>query len=382
MAGGVLVLTLSFGSGHVRAARSIADAAIERGASPVRVIDALADSRLAFRAAYELPYWAMIRYAPGLWRRLFESRSAKQDASTAPEWALRWGFASTFDAVEGERPDAIVAAEVAACEIACLARRGGRTSARIVCAITDHEAEPIWVRPEVDAYAVASERVADQLASWGAPRGRVAVCGIPVDRAFSSTGDPIATRARYGVRDGRPLVLLMGGGRGPTRMDDVARRLCESGVPMHVVAVAGRDRAALARLRRVRADGAATFDALGWTDDVPALMRAASILATKPGGLTTAEAAVCGVPVVAFDAIPGPEEHNAERLVRLDAGVSTRGGAETARAVLDLLGDEPRRRRLAANAASAAMPGAAQAIAKLALGGAAGVAREPRRAFA
>jgi processive 1,2-diacylglycerol beta-glucosyltransferase len=91
---------------------------------------------------------------------------------------------------------------------------------------------------------------------------------------------------------------------------------------------------------------------------------------------------VCGVPVVAFDAIPGPEEHNAERLVRLDAGISTRGGAETARAVLDLLGDEPRRSRLAANAASAAMPGAAQAIARLALGSDAGVAREPRRAFA
>ena len=57
------------------------------------------------------------------------------------------------------QPDAIVAVEVAACEMAVIAKRLGITRATIVNVITDYEAEPIWVKPEVAAFTVADENV-------------------------------------------------------------------------------------------------------------------------------------------------------------------------------------------------------------------------------
>src|SRR5947209_17793261 len=132
----VLVLTLSFGSGHVRAARALAEElSRQQPRAEVRVLDALEGCRLAFRAGYVWPYWAMVRYAPALWERFFAARSARMDEQTAPAWAFRRGCPQVFEEIGRFAPDIIVAAEVAACEMAAIARREGLTSARVVSVI-------------------------------------------------------------------------------------------------------------------------------------------------------------------------------------------------------------------------------------------------------
>src|SRR5947209_19326989 len=263
----ILVLTLSFGSGHVQAARAVADELRRREpTADVRVVDALEDARLLFRACYAWPYWLMIRRAPKLWERFFESRVARGDEGTAPPWAFRWGCRHVFKLISDFQPEAIVACEVAACELAVLAKRDGLTRARVVAVITDHEAEPVWVKPKTDAYAVADERVRQQLRAWGARDESITVCGIPTDAAFRSRHDAEETRRRHGLGDRAPLVLLMGGGMGPARTDVVAAHLCASGTPVHVVAVTGRDEQARRRLERIKAVPPATLRVLGWTD--------------------------------------------------------------------------------------------------------------------
>ena len=365
----VLVLTLSFGSGHTKAAGAIAqELASQAPGADVRVVDALAKSRWLFRAAYVWPYWMMVRHTPFLWRRLFSARVRGIHRHTAPRWAFRLGCPAVFQAIERFRPDVIVAAEVAAGEIAVQAYRNGLTAAPIISVITDHHAEPAWVHPEVATYAVADARVREQICAWGAPRDRVVVCGIPTDPRCQVPSDAGVIRARHGVHDDRPIVLLMGGGMGPTRMDQVAAGLCASGRRMHIVAVSGHDRRAHRRLCHVRPAGDASLTLRGWVDDVPALMQIASVLVTKPGGVSCAEAAVCGVPSVLFDPIPGPEEHNAARLARAGAGVLTHGAGETVAAVLELLADDARRIGMSAAMRELATPSAAATIAGLVLG--------------
>lgn len=361
----VLMLTLPFGSGHARAAAAIASE-LKRcapgGEIHVQLVDALAGSRLLFRAGYVWPYWAMLRFAPRLWRWVFCTRVRRNIQQTAPAWAFRLGCGQAFQEIARFEPDVIVAAEVGACEIAAIARERGLTTAALVNVVTDHHAEPAWVKPEVDAYCVADEGVREQLCGWGAPRERVFVSGIPTDRRFGPGAD--LESIRVDGNDTRPLVLLMGGGMGPTRMERIAAGLCATGRPMHVVAVAGHDARARRRLGRLRTRGETALTVHGWTENVPALMRCASVLVTKPGGVTTAEAAECGVATVLFDPIPGPEEDNAARLVRSGATVLTRGAAETVAATLALLDDAEKRVTMAASARRFATPSASEAVAK------------------
>ncbi|HEV7843805.1 MAG TPA: glycosyltransferase [Pyrinomonadaceae bacterium] len=359
----ILVVTLSFGSGHVQAARTIARELVRREpGAEVRVIDALSGCSSLFRAGYVWPYWLMVRYAPALWESFFIRRVARMKKSTAPEWAFRWGCSHVFEEIAGFNPDVIVAAEVAACEMAVMAKRERLTTARIINVITDYEAEPVWVKPEVDVYAVADEHVREQLCAWGAPRERIVTCGIPTDPAFQVQHSRRATRVCHGFDDDAPIVLLMGGGMGPTRMHEVAAHLCESGEEMNILAVAGHDVRSLRRLNGLRARPPVSLRVLGWTEDVAALMQASSLVVTKPGGLTVAEALSCSQPLVMFDPIPGPELRNARRVAEAGAGLLTTSRTETALVVLSLLRDEGLRIRMATCARALAQPKAIDMI--------------------
>jgi len=365
----ILVVTLSFGSGHVRAARAIAQEL--RRHSPtadVRVVDALEQCCWLFRAGYVWPYWLMVRYWPSLWGHYFASRVGRKSQGTAPEWAFRWGCSRTFKTIAEFEPDTIVAAEVAACEIAALAKRRDLTKARIITVITDYAAEPVWVKAEADTFCVPDEGVRGQLVSWGAPAENVVVCGIPTDSTFALRHDAEGIRLRFGLgSDDIPLVLLMGGGMGPTHMDLVAEKLCASRTPMGIVAITGNDARVRRRLNRLRAAAPVSMQVLGWTDEVAALMQAASLLVTKPGGLTIAEASLCALPLVTFDAIPGPEQHNAARLVEAGGAVIARTADEATDEALALLEDAESRRTMSRRIRKMAHPDAARKIASLAL---------------
>ena len=364
----ILVLTLSFGSGHSQAARAIAKELKHIAPhAEVWAVDALEECGLLFRACYEWPYWMMLRYAPVLWERLSAARLKHKHESTAPNWAFRLGCPKVFEAIEEFKPAVIVAVEVAACEMAVIARGLGITRARIVNVITDYEAEPIWVKPEIEVFTVADEHVRAELIEWGAPANKIAICGIPVDASFEVKHDQNATRGRHGITDDLPLVLLMGGGMGPTRMDRVAHALASTEVPMHIVAIAGRDQRARRKLTGLKVKPPVSLRILGWSDDVPALMQAASLLATKPGGLTLLEAALSSLPMLLFDPIPGAEFVNAKRMIDAGAAVITTGANETAAKIVSLLRDEPARRAMSQAANGVARPHARREIAQIVL---------------
>jgi processive 1,2-diacylglycerol beta-glucosyltransferase len=150
-------------------------------------------------------------------------------------------------------------------------------------------------------------------------------------------------------------------------MHQVVEQLRESNTPMHIVAIAGKDKRALRRLKRVQVKAPVSLRVLGWTDEVAALMQAARLLVTKPGGLTISEAALCSLPVVFFDPIPGAEFVNAKRMVDAGAAVIAQGPVETARAIVSLLRADESTDAMALRSNKMARATARREIARLAL---------------
>ena len=60
----------------------------------------------------------------------------------------------------------------------------------------------------------------------------------------------------------------------------------------------------------------------GMVDYVPLLMHSANLFLTKPGGLSTSEAAVCGVPMLLMDTVAGCEGHNLDFFLRQGIAVT------------------------------------------------------------
>lgn len=364
----ILVLTLSFGAGHLTAARNIiGEFQKQMPDADLRLVDALEESGFLFRVFYVWTYWAMIRYAPKLWKKFFESRVNRRDEQTAPVWIWKKGCRNVFEEIRRFSPQLIVAAEIGASEIAVIARRENLTNASIVNVITDFEAEPIWVKPEISAYFVTNEAIKIQLANWGADKATIEVCGIPISKSFNRIYDTEETKSRFGL-DSRPIVLLMGGGMGPTRVAEVALHLLTLGENLQIVALPGKDEKAETELKKLASSATVSLQIHNWTSLIAPLMQTAQILATKPGGLTLTEAAACGLPLVLFDTIPGPEETNAQSFIAAGAAVLTEHPQKTAAEILRILNDEETRRQMSVNCRKLARPDASCRIVESAKG--------------
>lgn len=363
----ILLLTLSVGSGHVRAAEVI-QRALTDGGDPVeaRTLDALELARPWFHWLYVWPYWAMLRHAPWMWRWLFERRQHERHRSTAPHWVFRYGCQETLKQIKAFAPQLVIVTEVGAAEIAALGKREGWFNAPILAVQTDFQSEPPWVQREIDVYCVGSDEAKAQLIGWGVSPNRIVSCGIPIDPVFALPFDKADLLRALGLDARHPVVLVMGGGMGPAPLDKVVEVLEVCGLPLQVLAVAGHDQRMRQRLEQLRSKLALDLHPLGWTDTVPELMAVSELLITKPGGLTSAEALAIGLPMVLTHPIPGPEERHLRYLEQHGVAVHARKTDEIPRLVSRLLNSPARLEDMARRAREMARPDAAHAISQVA----------------
>ncbi|HUU14352.1 MAG TPA: glycosyltransferase [Terriglobia bacterium] len=363
----IAIITLSVGSGHVRAAE-----VIQRGLSDgadtvdVRTVDAVELGRPWFRWLYVATYWWMLRHAPGLWRWLFEHRQRGRHRSTAPQWLFRRGCVEVLRQLKAFAPHLVIATEIGAAEIAALGRREGWFNAPVLAVQTDFHTEPPWVQREIDIYCVASDEAKAQLIGWGVSPNRVLLSGIPIDSAFALAFDKPELHRALGLDSRRPVVLVMGGGMGPVPLDEIVRSLELCGLPLQVLAVTGHDEPMRSRLESMRGRIALDLHIFGWTETIPELMAAADVLITKPGGVTVAEALTVGLPMILTHPIPGPEERHVRYLEQNGVAILARSLAEITQLTGKLLAGGENLREMARRGHDMARPDAAHAIAQVA----------------
>jgi processive 1,2-diacylglycerol beta-glucosyltransferase len=362
----IFILTLSVGTGHVRAAEVLQRALYDcMDPVEVRLLDALKVARSWFLSLYVHSYWWVLRRAPGIWRWLFERRQKKLHRATAPRWVFRHGCKAVLEQIKAYAPHLVIANEIGAVEIAALGKREGWFHAPILAVHTDFQTEPPWVQAEVDVYCVGSEEARSQLVNWGTSPNRILVSGIPVDPVFGLLLDKSELRRALGLDSQRPVVLVMGGGMGPAPLEAIVERLDLCRFPLQALVVAGHDRILKQALERLRRKVTLDLHVFGWTDTIPELMAVADLLITKPGGLTTAEALAAGLPMILTHPIPGPEERHVSYLVQQGAAVQARTLGEIPRLVTLLLSNPENLAEMSRRQRDMSRPDAAHAIAQV-----------------
>lgn len=358
---GILILTTSHGASHRRASLALKQGllALKPGLR-VEVIDAVAHCSRWFRAYYD-SYVIPLRYWPSLWRWI-ESRQ-HQSESTSPGWLFRFGGRPLFRAIEAFAPDAVVASEVGVCELAALHKR--ITGSRYFLAGLElMDFNRAWIQPEVDLLAVVHPDLGAELAAAGAPRSKIAECGMPIDPAYSALASQSEARVRLGLDLNIPLLLVLFGGTGFGDPQRILQALRAVTTPFQAVWIAGRNARLEAKLRRLTREDSVRPESppprvFGWVDNMPDWMTAADLLLSKPGGGTLMEAAACGLPLLAFDPLPGNEERACRWLEKWRAGLWVKSPDDLAARLGELLADPAGRAELRSRAAALARPRAA-----------------------
>jgi len=353
----ILILAVHHGATHIRIARVMEKAL--RQARPniqVEVIDALAYCRSWFRAyynAFEIP----LRYWPGLWERI-ETQQFR-GKSTGPMWLYRSGAQPLFRLIEAFAPQAVVATEVGLCEMAALHKRQTRAAYGLV-GIGALDFERPWAQPEVDLFISSPGDVSRQLKSAGVTAEKIVECGLPVDPAFTPCSDRAALRARLGLEESLPAVLVNFGGSGKMKPGHVAGELRRIQKPFQAVFIARRDEKLRAELNHLT-DGMPHARVLGWVENMHEWMAAADLLVSRAGSCTVAEAMNSSLPILIFDAPPGSERRVCELVEeKWQTGYWAKSPGEFAARLNQLLAEPKKLDGLRRNAMQHAYPHAAQ----------------------
>ncbi|WP_197056480.1 MGDG synthase family glycosyltransferase [Luteibacter mycovicinus] len=354
----VLLLSVSAGAGHVRAAEAleatVAAFAAEGHDVEAKHLDVMNYVPSTFRRIYADFYLSLITRYPRLWGMLYRiTDDTHPDAVTERmrRTIERLNTRRLRAAIAAFAPDAIVCTHFLPAEMLARQIRKGRVTVPVWLQVTDFDLHRLWVVQGMAGYFAASPEIAHRMRAVGLPASRVHTTGIPIMPAFARAHDRQALSATLGIDPGRPAYLVMGGGAGVGDLDQLADTLLSTGGDFQLVVLAGRNAVTLERLRGIAASKhAGRLIPLGFTRQVEDVMACCDLAITKPGGLTSSECLAMGLPMIVNAPIPGQEERNADYLLEQGAAWKAIDAVALAWRVR-LLSDEPD--RLAAMAASA-----------------------------
>jgi processive 1,2-diacylglycerol beta-glucosyltransferase len=315
-----LLLSVSAGNGHVRAAQAIAAHAWPDFPDlRLQHIDMMQIVPILFRRLYSDLYMKIASGLPEAWGWLYRKTDCEPGNSLSGR--LRRGIQRLcaqrlFSEIDRFKPDVIICTHFLPAEVLATAINEKRLDCEVWVQVTDFDLHQMWLHPGITGYFVANEELAFRLHRQGVPHKDIVVSGIPVMPVFNTRPDRHEAAARLALNPARPTVLLMGGGAG-IGMDPVwITELLKTQPQLQVIVMTGKNAALRQVLASVEREYPDRLRVIGFTEDVASLMMAADLAITKPGGLSTSECLVCGLPMLLVNPIPGQEERNAAFLMQ------------------------------------------------------------------
>ena len=251
---------------------------------------------------------------------------------TSPVYLINTNYGRKLcELINGQGYDAVVCSHLFPMETLTFIRKHWQLNARCYGVLSDYTCIPFLAETEMDAWFLPHERVRAECELAGIPPEGLVVTGMPVADAFRLELSRAAARAALGLPPDAKIYLIMTGGIG---CGD-ALGLCEKLLKLPddetlLCVLAGRSQELLDALN-ARYQGDPRVCALPFTDQVSCYMRAADVLLSKAGGISSAEAAVVNVPLVHTMMIPGVETRNARFFSELGMSLTAANFDEAAR---------------------------------------------------
>ena len=224
--------------------------------------------------------------------------------------------------------------------------RKKRIKARCFGVATDYACTPFWEETRMFRYFLPHKDIIPVYADKGVSEDILIPTGIPVSSRFTVKTDKAEARKELGLPEDKNLYLVMTGSMGFKKGDSMIAGILENDPRAFVVVLTGSSESLKESL-------AATYPAdkvlpLGYTKKVSLYMDACDVLLSKPGGLSSTEAAAKGVPLVHTSPIPGCETVNAEFFESHGMSVKTDSPVSAALAAVFLATDKKAAEKLVA----------------------------------
>lgn len=313
----VLILSTSTGYGHNQAANSLMEL-IKNDDTEILVHDFLKENRFFDKSivnGYDLCASSLGTLYGLLYKisniRIINSLACMFFLPVANKLAK---FIYNFN------PDLIITTHPLAVSVLSHLKRKKIITVPVISVVTDFKCHYTYVSKQIDHYIVACEYTKKNLASKGIPCERISPFGIPAKKDFYKTD--YHNHIEHITKP--PLkLLLMGGGMGLDNISKVLKTLMKNENPLDLTIVCGNNTELKEHLCKEyeHLKGNKILNILGYTTEIPKIMKNSDLIITKPGGLTTTESLLSHLPMIIPFIIPGQESENREFLAKSNCAV-------------------------------------------------------------
>lgn len=319
----ILILSSNFGQGHMATARALQSAAQSHPELQftIEVIDFSEAVSQVFNTASKKIYELNAKHAPIFHKWIYTST----DKSTLPlkiinglNYPIRRRALAQI--IAAHNPTIILSNYPIWQRIAYQLTKENFAHVEFATLITDSiSIHSSWAEPDSDLYFVANEPTAASVHKLGVANKKIFALGYPTHDAFSKPLNAQALRD-INVNPDQPYILFSASSLRTAYVRKVISLLARQ-LPEHtIVVVAGRDERLYSLLQNANRTLPHNTQLIGWTNQMPELIKGSQIVITKAGGSTVMECVAARKPMVINKVIPGQEEGNAELVSRFGLG--------------------------------------------------------------
>ena len=324
----ILIFYGSYGGGHLSAANSIGECIKENYAdTEVQIIDCIKYVDRLINAISTAAYRGMAKKAPWAWKKVYynSEKGTLAKISTASNKIMARKLNKL---IKLNNPDLIISTHPFSNQMCGYLKKKGKLNCKIATVLTDYEIHNQWLvnSDYIDYFFVSHEGMKKSLIKKNIPENKIFVSGIPISKKFLSNFDRNEVFKNFELNPSKKTILFFAGGEfglGKSKTYQILDVLINNFPDIQVIAVAGKNEKMKESFEKLVKDTNSfnRIKVLSYTKQVPELMSISNLVITKPGGLTTTESLVSGLPIIVINPIPGQEEQNAEFIEQNHLGI-------------------------------------------------------------
>ena len=343
----ILILYGSYGGGPLSAAKSIAEYLTTLNPDlHVELVDCIEYINKYLNKISTDAYKGMTKNAPFVWELVYNGTQDGAIAKMATTSNKILSF-KLLQLIEEMNPDLIISTHFFSSQMCAFLKQKGKINCKLATILTDYHIHNQWLYlPEyVDFFFVANSDMKKEMISHKIPSKKIYITGIPISLRFSNKFNKDEIFKEFDLDKNKRTVLFFAGGefglgRNTTFM--TLKAIIRLFKDTQVVAISGKNQKMNLKFQKLieTTNSSDRVKLLEFTNKVPELMSISNFVVTKPGGLTSTESLVSGLPIIVINPIPGQEEQNAEFLVNHGAAIWIKKEDNIARVLKNLYRDK------------------------------------------
>lgn len=354
----ILLLTGSYGNGHLKVSNTLKNTFFNYGITDVIESDLYYDSHPLLTKASKYLYIKSFNYGRKIYGLLYYG-GRRNKRYFDIEFMNTYGMKKLMRMVETVKPDIIV--NTFPMRVVPELKRKTGIQLPIVNVITDFQAHKNWIHDYIDRYYVATEDLKQNLINAGTPDYKIKVTGIPIEEKFERSVDRNDLLESYGLDSKKPVILIATGAYGVIKdIEGIMEKLLQHD-NNQILVICGKNEELKNNLLEKFSENQ-NVRIFGYTNKMDEMMKMATVMITKPGGITLSEALAVQVPLLLYQVVPGQELENANYFQSKDAAIIVNQPDDLVMSVLQLIGDENHRNRLIDNMKEIYCPRSAEVI--------------------